>query len=112
MMKIEMQENRDDYGDLVRIIREAPERIEKEFAKGHNSWPACFGSSVFAVETFLSLSGVKNKLGQDGLKEAERKLEELKEDLAKLKKDYPETTVVPAEETRRDFIEKLNNIIK
>lgn len=109
--EMELPEKKSALEELKENIKGAKEGIEREFSKGFNSWPACFGSRVFQAETYLSIKPVREELGQDKYKEARGKLEDLKTQLQKLKEEYPEANTIPPEETREEFIKKLKEIL-
>lgn len=104
--KEEREENR--LEQLQSVISTTSERIEDEFSRTANSWLACFGSSVFVVETYLSSPKLKVLLTPERDSLAEKRIEELKEKLYDLKQKYPDKETVPPEEVRKELLAELD----
>jgi len=93
---------------LQEAIRNAPQSIEEEFSRTANPWLACFGSSAFVVETYLSSPRVKELLSPEQYTRAEERMEELKERLYELKERYPNKENVPPENIKQELLSKLD----
>ena len=100
------EENR--LEQLQGVIRNASQSIEEEFSRTANSWLSCFGSSVFQVETYLASSKVVALLPPDKYGLAEKRMEELKEKLHRLKEQYPDKETVPPENIKQELISELD----
>jgi len=90
------------------IISRAPERTEEEFSRTANSWLACFGSSVFQVEMYLEAIRRKNLISEEKYREAEKKMEILKEKLFALKQEYPGKETVMPDRVKRELLKELD----
>ena len=90
------------------VIKRAPQRIEEEFSRSQNSWLECFGSSIFAIETYLDSDKVKAEIGEEKFKNVLQKLDDLKVKHAKFKEVYPNRSTIPPVEIRQELIEELN----
>jgi hypothetical protein len=88
------------------VIQRAAQRIEDEFARSKNSWLECFGSSIFALETYLDSDKVKLEVGEVVFAKIMQKLNELKERHHELKQAYKET--VPPDDIKKELLNKLN----
>ena len=87
--------------DPLTIIAQAPATIAAEFEGTDNSWLACFGSSVFLLETTLALRDSPSSTSQ-------QRLEDLKIRLQKLKSQYPEHSSAPPDEIRAALLTRLD----
>ncbi len=106
--KQEPSKGKNRLEELIEAIRNAPESIEEEFARTANPWLSCFGSSVFVVELYLSSPKVEALLSPEQYEQAEKRIEELKERLYELKKQYPAKENLPPEEVRRELMTELD----
>lgn len=93
---------------LRETIAGAARRIEEEFSRTENSWPACFGSSVFVVETYLFSPKVEASLSPEQYQLALKRLEDLKERLYELKQQYPEKETMPPEDVKKELLFELD----
>ena len=95
-----------ELNDLIGGMRAG---IEREYAKGGNSWAACVGSRVFQLETVLhgTWSG-DTSVPEDKLALAKERIEAFKYKLADLKRDYPERDSVPPQDVQEEIIRELN----
>ena len=93
---------------LKEAIRNAPQSIEEEFSRTANPWLSCFGSSVFQVELYLGSPKTKALLSADQYTRADKRVEELKERLYELKKQYPYRKDIPPENIKQELLSKLN----
>ena len=93
------------------VIERAEQGIEDEFSRTRNTWLECFGSRVFALETYLSMDSAKTEVGTERHQSIIEKLESLKERLAKLKDEYPDKDTVPPDETKRELLDSLKDVI-
>lgn len=107
----ELLEKKSAFDDLKENINGTEDGIEREFAKGFNSWADCFGSRVFQIEAYLSIKAIQEELGQDKYKEIIKKLENLKIQLRKLKDDYSDVKIIPSREIREEFVKKVKEIL-
>ncbi len=94
--------------ELREAILNAPESIEEEFTRTANSWLACFGSSVFVVETYLFSPKVRALLSSEEYSRAEKNIENLKLRLFELKKIYPDKNTIPPDEIKQELLDKLD----
>jgi quinol monooxygenase YgiN len=94
--------------ELQEKIASAPGRIESEFARTGNSWLACFGSSVFVIETYLSSPKLERLLSPEQYQRAAQKLEELKDQLYRLKQQYPDRATMPPDDVKNELLRKLD----
>lgn len=101
-------ENTEILKDWNNTIDNAEVRIEDEFNRTANSWPACFVSTLFALETYLSPISRRNLIAEEKIAEMERRLEELKTNVAVLNNEYPEKETPPSDEIKKELLEKLN----
>jgi len=91
-----------------RIIAESPKAIENECRRTKNSWPECFGSRVFPIETYLNSDKVKAELGEEKYAAVMTSLADLKDRLHELKQQYPDKNAPPPEEVKKQMLEQLN----
>lgn len=91
-----------------RTIAESPNAIESECRRTKNSWPECFGSRVFPIETYLDNDKVRAELGDEKYAAVMAKIEELKTKLDDLKSRYPDKETPPPEEVKKQFLQLLN----
>ena len=96
---------------VVRIITESAESIQAEYERTANSWAACFGSRVFAIETTLSMRNAPSAFDEPGYPEIIKRLEELKDSLDSTKKSYPEHLPLPPEKTMSELLSKLIGLL-
>jgi len=90
------------------VILRAPQRIEGEFKKSGNTWLECFGSSLFALETYLDSKKAEEELGTEKYSVVMEKIKTLKDKLFDLKEQYPEKTTTLPDETKQELLEMLN----
>jgi hypothetical protein len=90
------------------VISHAAQRIEDEFARSRNSWLECFGSSIFALETYLDSDKVKDGVGDAEFTKIMQKLNDLKVRHDELKQTYPDKETVPPEDIKQELLIKLN----
>ncbi len=93
---------------LQDVIAGAREGIEAEFKRTVNPWLSCFGSRVFAAELYLESPKTKALLPADKYQQALDRLEELKQRLWDLKKQYPEKADIPPDEIKEELLKKLD----
>ncbi|GEM_PF-1879020 len=112
-MSIEKEQNLNNpektrLEELQETVKGAANRIEAEFARTENSWLACFGSSVFVIETYLSSPKLEALLSPEQYKIALQRMEELKERLYELKQQYPAKDTIPPDNIRTELLRKLD----
>jgi len=90
------------------VIQRAAQHIEDEFARSNNSWLECFGSSIFALETYLDSDKVEAEVGTEAYTEIKKKLNDLKERHYELKQAYPDKKTVPPDDIKNELLVKLN----
>jgi hypothetical protein len=90
------------------VIARAPQGIENEFVRTKNSWLECFGSSIFALETFLDCDKVKAEIGDEQFRSIIQKIADLKDRHSKLKQLYPNKATIPPDEIKQELLKKLN----
>lgn len=93
---------------MKEIIKNAPEKIENEFAKGFNSWLACFGSKIFQLETELLTAKRRREITEEEYKNMRDRIEELKFRRYELEKEYDTVEKIPPDEIKGELIKKLN----
>ena len=108
MENLESQKEKSRLDELKDLIADAPARIESEFSRTANDWLSCFGSSIFQIEAYLVSPKVRMLLDPDECDLAEKRLEELKEQLHELKEKYPDKETVPPEEIKQELLGKLD----
>ena len=91
-----------------RTIAESPNAIENEFRRTKNTWPECFGSRVFPIETYLNSDKVKTELGEEKYTIILARLAELKQRLYEMKEQYPNKDVPPPEDEKKRMLEQLD----
>jgi len=99
--KTRIQEARD-------AILKSSERIDDEFKRTENSWLACFGSSVFVIETHLFGKKAEDELGIEKYNLVQNRLEALKQKLYDLKQQYPDKNADPSNEIKKNLLEMLD----
>lgn len=98
MDNMEKPQQRSRVEEARDVISGSPERIEREFARSENNWLSCFGTSIFAIETYLDSPKVEEELGTEKYNQVTERLEVLKERLYDLQDQYPDkSTPVPGE---------------
>lgn len=92
--------------DKIRdIISRSSEEIEEEFKRTANSWLACFGSRVFAIEIMVE---AKDEIGSEKYNTIQEKLEILKQKLFDLKQQYPDKNTVSPDEIKQELLKMLD----
>ncbi|HVU75616.1 MAG TPA: hypothetical protein VHD38_02180 [Candidatus Paceibacterota bacterium] len=94
--------------ELRESIVDAPARIEREFERTGNSWLACFGSSVFIIETQLASPRLQAVLPAEQYARATERLENIKIKLSALKEQYPTQEALPPEEIKAELLRELD----
>jgi hypothetical protein len=94
--------------EMQEVIDNASESIEAEFKRTANPWLSCFGSRVFAVETYLSSPKTKALISPEKYELAEKRMEDLKQELYDLKQEYPDKDTVPPEEIQQELLRELD----
>lgn len=90
--------------EIKKAISRAPTSIEEEFNKQNgNSWLACFTSSIFQIECYLSTRGALSELGAERHKVVDQKLESLKKRCWDLKKLYPDRDTIPPNDIKKEL---------
>lgn len=90
-----------------REIQIAPERLAKELSRTSNDWLACFGSSVFSIETNLNLAKRQGLITNEVYAAAKDKLEGLKVQIAQLKDEHEGEAWTPPSELQQELFKKL-----
>lgn len=108
MIERERQQQLSRVEEAKRVIREAPINIENEFNRTANSWLACLGSVIFALETYLDSDKVKSEVGEQEYGRIMKNLEGLKEKHYDLKQEYPDKETIPPEEIRQELLDMIN----
>jgi len=94
--------------ELREAIANSAQAIDREFRRSANDWLSCFGSRIFIVETYLNGKEVEDSLSAETYQRALSRLEELKEKLFELKKQYPEKEAVPPDEIKSELLKSLD----
>ncbi|MBI4114744.1 MAG: hypothetical protein HY445_02785 [Candidatus Niyogibacteria bacterium] len=94
--------------ELREVILNAPHAIEEEFARTKNSWLECFGSSVFAIETYLEDVKRKKLLNAEQSQQASERLEKLKRALSFQKRKFPDRELPPSADVKATLLSKLD----
>ncbi len=108
MENFEKQPLKTRVQEAKEAILKSPEQIEAEFQRTANSWLECFGSRVFAVETFLFGQKAESELGAEKYKEVHEKLEALKLWLNELKERYPDKSTPPPYDIKQQLLVMLD----
>jgi len=108
MEKIEKQPLKTRVQEAKEAILKSPEQIEAEFQRTANSWLDCFGSRVFAVETFLYGKKVEEELGAEKYNEVQEKLGALKLWLNELKGRYPDKSTLPPDDIKQKLLDMVD----
>ncbi len=94
--------------ELKLTISESPENIEREFAKAVNNWPACVGTRLSIMETYLTMSEEDGLVSAEEGQKAHAKIEAIKYKLLDLQKQYPEYTDEVPQEIKEEILSQLN----
>ena len=89
-------------------IANAPIAVEEEFSRTANSWLECFGSRIFQMELYLGLKNTRADLSTEKYREAEIKLEQLKECHATLQEHFPNKDTIPPDDIKKELFNKLD----
>ena len=108
MESFKSQEQLSRVEEAKGVISRAVQHIEDEFVRSKNSWLECFGSSIFALETYLDSDKVKTEVGDETFIEIMKKLNDLKNHHNELKQTYPDKETVPPDEIKKELLVKLN----
>lgn len=95
---------------LQNIIRSAPEEIAREYAATKNTWMDCFVTILTVIKGRMALHGDKLQeiLSPEGYQTALKKLQALEEQVAKLRRQYPQKEPDPPVETKEELLSKAN----
>lgn len=105
---MELDDKYNPLSELQETISEAPQRITEEFNRSANSWSACYGTSVFQLETILADQDLQHLIPEDTYARARRRLESIKEELAAVKQVFPnKDDILPANLTE-SLIQQLD----
>ncbi|MDO8582304.1 MAG: hypothetical protein Q7S16_05540 [bacterium] len=108
MKNFENQQPKTHAEEARDVILKSPEQIEEQFRRTANSWLACFGSRVFAIETYLFGKKVEDELGSEKYNAVLQKLEALKQKLYDLKQQYPDKHTIPPDEIKQELLNLLD----
>ncbi len=91
---------------LHESIEGAPKRLEAELSRTENNWLSSYGSSLFAMQGFLHVAGMDGLIPEDEVRIRQKRLTQLKQDLADARRVYGEAT--PPEDIQRSLLENLD----
>lgn len=94
--------------ELSELIADAAVRVEREFARTENSWLACFGNSVFLIETHLSSQHLRTLISAEEYQRARERLELLKTEVNSLKERFPSRDTTPPEDLKHALLTALD----
>lgn len=107
--EIPPEENR--LEQLQEAIRNSRTAIEGEFAKTANDWVSCFGTRVFIIETYLASPKCRALLSPDAYKEAENRLEQLKQRIHELHEKYQSKEQQPPDDIKKELLSSLETLL-
>ena len=108
-IKKEKREPEESRVDMAKdAISSGAEGIKAEFQRTKNSWLACFGGRLDAIETYLSSEKAKNEFETEEYNAVQEKLETLKRRVNNLKQQYPNRNTVPPDEIKQELLDMLD----
>ena len=98
--------------EIEQVIKNAPARIEKEYAQTSNPWYACIGTTLFQLETYIHIGSLVKEIGEERVQKMRQKSEELKTFRSRIADEYPDKSPNPPDEVQQEFYNRLNDVLK
>ncbi len=95
---------------LQKIIKNAPERIKKEYATTENTWLSCLITvlTIIRLRMLLHKAKLEELLSPEVHKTAMAKLAALERRVKELKKQYPQKETDPPDKIKEELLKAAN----